>query len=162
MPTSVTTPIAIVAQDAPLRAKPAKPTNYPPVLAAHVAKREKRPLGDLFGLRNFGVNHTRLQPGAHSTLHHRHSRQDELIYVLAGTPTLVTDAGPTLLAPGMCAGFPAGGTAHHLENRTDQDVVYLELGDRTPGDEVTYPEDDVAVVLDSGTLRFTHKDGTPY
>jgi 4-oxalocrotonate tautomerase len=35
----------------------------------------------------------------------------------------------------MCAGFPAGGLAHHLINRTDQDVVYLEIGDRTLGDE---------------------------
>jgi uncharacterized cupin superfamily protein len=57
--------------------------------------RMKRPLGDPFGLTVFGVNLTRLAPGAWSTAHHKHKRQDELIYVLEGTPVLVTDAGET-------------------------------------------------------------------
>src|SRR5271169_5736089 len=106
---------AIRAAEAPLRGRA---SGYPADLAARVAGREKRPLGDLFGLNVFGVNLTRLAPGAWSALHHRHSRQDELFYVLEGTPTLVTDTGATLLSPGMCAGFQAGGSAHHLENRS--------------------------------------------
>jgi uncharacterized cupin superfamily protein len=126
--------------------------------------REKRPLGDLFGLQNFGVNLTRLAPGAVSALRHAHSGQDEFVYVLEGHPTLVTDAGDTPLAPGMCAGFRAGtGDAHHLHNRTREDVVYLELGDRTAGDAVTYPDDDLQAVIGSdGQWRFTRKDGTAY
>jgi uncharacterized cupin superfamily protein len=153
-------PAAIVAADAPPRARP---SNYPEPFASRMAGREKRPLGDLFGLRNFGVNLTRLVPGGISALHHRHSRQDEFVYVLEGEPTLVTDAGETPLRPGMCAGFPAGGTAHHLENRTARDVVILEVGDRTPGDSGTYPVDDIAAVLgEDGRWRFTHKDGRPY
>ena len=76
---------------------------------------------------------------------------------------LVTDAGETELHPGMCAGFPAGGTAHHLVNRTSEDVAYLEVGDRSPGDEVTYPNDDLkAVFLEGAGWRVLHKDGTPY
>ncbi len=153
-------PTAIVAADAPPRAKA---SNYPEPFARRVAGRVKRPLGDLFGLGNFGVNLTRLPPGAASALHHRHSRQDELVYVLEGEPTLVTDAGEVLLRPGMVAGFPAGGPAHHLENRTDRDCVVLEVGDRSPGDEVSYPADDVQAVLDDdGRWRFARKDGTPY
>ncbi|HTA18907.1 MAG TPA: cupin domain-containing protein [Polyangia bacterium] len=153
-------PTAVVAADAAPRPKA---TNYPPELAARVAGRVKRTLGDLFGLRNFGVNLTRLGPGAGSSLHHQHSKQDEFIYVVEGRPTLITDAGESPLAPGMCAGFAAGGTAHHLVNRTSEDVVYLEVGDRTPGDECTYPDDDVRAALDpNGGWRFTHKDGTPY
>jgi uncharacterized cupin superfamily protein len=86
--------------------------------------REKRALGDIFGLSNFGVNLTRLAPGAQSALRHAHTKQDELIYVLQGHPTLVTDAGETVLEPGMCAGFKAGsGDAHHLVNRSAADVV---------------------------------------
>src|SRR6266481_422230 len=103
-----------------------------------MAGRVKRPLGELFGLTNFGVNLTRLAPGAPSSLHHRHSRQDELIYVLEGEPTLFSDAGEMQLHPGMVAGFAAGGTAHHLENRTERDCVILEIGDRTLGDEGSY------------------------
>ncbi|HVL57798.1 MAG TPA: cupin domain-containing protein [Burkholderiaceae bacterium] len=157
---TLTPPASIVAADAPLRTRP---SNYPPEFAARMAGREKRPLGDLFGLRNFGVNLTRLPPGSTSALHHRHSRQDEFIYVLEGHPTLCTDAGERLLGPGECAGFPAGGTAHHLENRGDADVVYLEIGDRTPGDAVVYPRDDLQALLAAdGTWRFTRKDGTAY
>ena len=157
-------PVALRAADCPPRTRP---SNYPPAirnwLDGKLAGREKRPLGDPFGLADFGVNLTRLAPGAISALRHAHTRQDEFIYVLEGTPTLVTDAGETLLAPGMCAGFRAGsGDAHQLVNRSDADVVYLEIGDRTPGDSAAYPDDDLAAELTDGQWRFTHKDGTPY
>jgi len=152
-------PTAMRAADAPPRARA---SGYPADLAAKVAGREKRPLGERFGLNVFGVNLTRLAPGAWSALHHRHSRQDEFIYVVEGAPTLITDAGATLMAPGMCAGFPAGGTAHHLENRSDADVVILEIGDRTPGDEGSYPDDDLkAAMAPDGSYRYTRKDGSP-
>jgi uncharacterized cupin superfamily protein len=151
---------ALFASEAPPRAKI---TNYPEPFAARVAGRDKRPLGELFGLRNFGVNLTRLAPGAASSLHHRHSRQDEFVYVLEGEATLFTDHGQTTLRPGMMAGFPANGTAHHLENNSDRDCVFLEIGDRTKGDEVKYPADDIQAVMGSdGRWRFAHKDGTPY
>jgi uncharacterized cupin superfamily protein len=152
---------AIVATDAAPRAKQ---TNYPEPFASRMASREKRPLGDVFGLSTFGVNLTRLAPGAVSALRHAHSKQDELVYILAGQPLLRTDDGDTPLAPGMCAGFKGGsGNAHHLLNPTSEDVVFLEIGDRIPGDSVTYPDDDIAAVLDKeGKWRFAHKDGTPY
>jgi uncharacterized cupin superfamily protein len=125
-------------------------------------KREKRALGDHFGLRNFGVNLTRLLPGGESALLHRHSKQDEFIYILEGEPTLVTDAAEVQLRPGMCTGFPAGGVAHQLVNRTDRDVMYLEVGDRTPGDVGEYPSDDLVATEVEGRWVFNHKDGTPY
>jgi uncharacterized cupin superfamily protein len=153
-------PRAIEAMAAPPRNRP---SNYPEPFAARMAGREKRALGDLFGLSNFGVNLTRLAPGAQSALLHRHSRQDEFIYIVAGFPTLVTETGETGLAPGMCAGFPAGGEAHCLVNRTDMDALYLEIGDRTPGDCGFYPADDLEARLDAeGRWRFFHKDGRPY
>jgi uncharacterized cupin superfamily protein len=151
---------AIRAADAAPRTKP---SNYPEPFATRVAGRIKRPLGDLFGLTNFGVNLTRLTPGTVSALHHSHSHQDEFIYVLEGSAVLVTDQGETPLSSGMVAGFPAGGTPHHLENRSGEDCVILEIGDRTPRDEVSYPKDDLATVADVGGKRlFVHKDGTPY
>jgi uncharacterized cupin superfamily protein len=153
-------PIAIPAASAPPRRKP---SGYPEPFFSRMAKREKRPLGDLFGLRSFGVNLTRLAPGGESALLHRHSRQDEFVYILEGEPTLVTEAGEVPLSPGLCAGFPAGGLAHQLVNRTERDVVYLEIGDRTPGDEGTYPRDDLrATQAPDGSWLYTRKDGTPY
>ena len=154
-------PVAIHAAEAPARRKP---SNYPAPFAQRMGGREKRALGDLFGLSNFGVNLTRLAPGAISALRHSHSRQDEFVYILQGHPTLMTDAGATDLEPGMCAGFKAGsGNGHQLVNHSNADVLYLEVGDRTPGDEGFYPDDDLKALLQAdGSWRFVHKDGTPY
>lgn len=152
-------PIAIDAA-----AVPPRPANAPAAFAPRLAGRVKRPLGDAFGLANFGVNLTRLAPGAASALRHAHARQDEFVYILEGTPTLVTDAGETMLRPGMCAGFKAGsGDAHHLVNRGASDVVFIEVGDRSAGDRVAYPDDDARAELGpDGKWRFMRKDGTPY
>jgi len=152
--------IALLASEAPLRAKPSL---YPEPFASRVSGREKRVLGNLFELNNFGVNLTRLAPHAISALRHAHTKQDEFVYILEGCPTLKTDQGNTQLAPGMCAGFKAGtGDAHQLVNETAEDVVYLEVGDRTLGDAASYPDDDLKAELDKGHWKFLHKDGTPY
>lgn len=152
---------SIIAQEAAPRTRS---SSYPEPFASRMSGREKRPLGEVFGLTNFGVNHTRLAPGAISALRHAHTKQDEFVYILSGNAVLITDEGETALSPGMCAGFKAGsGNAHHLVNRTNRDVLYLEVGDRTAGDAASYPDDDLlAVLADDGKWRFRHKDGTPY
>jgi uncharacterized cupin superfamily protein len=153
-------PSPITAADAPPRTRR---SNYPEPFASRMARREKRPLGDLFGLRNFGVNLTRIAPGGESALLHRHSRQDEFVYVLEGELVLVTDDGEHVMPAGTCVGFPAAGPAHQLVNRSGRDAVYLEIGDRTTGDEGTYPRDDIQAALGpDGKWIFTHKDGTAY
>ena len=77
----------------------------------------------------------------------------------AGTGVAATDAGTA----GCCAGFKAGtGNGHHLINETSDDAVYLEAGDRTPGDEGSYPDDDLKASMMSGKWQFVHKDGQPY
>lgn len=153
-------PQAIVAIDAPARVTP---SIYPEPFASRMVGRLKRPLGDLFGLTNFGVNLTRLAPKAVSSLRHAHSKQDEFVYVLEGSVTLVTDEGRVQLASGMCAGFKAGtGNGHCLINESASEVIYLEVGDRTPADEGSYPDDDLKAILRNGSWQFLHKDGTPY
>jgi uncharacterized cupin superfamily protein len=61
---------------------------YPEPFAARVAGRERRALGDAFGLTNFGVNLTRLPPGGMSALRHTHMREHEFIYIIEGEPFL--------------------------------------------------------------------------
>lgn len=140
-----------------------KPTLYPEPFASLVEGREKRQLGNFFGLTNFGVNLTRLKPNAISALRHAHSRQDEFMYILQGYPTLNTEDGQSQLSPGMCIGFPAsGGNANNLVNETSDDVLYLEIGDRTTGDEAVYPDDDIQAKLIDDKWAFTHKNGEPY
>lgn len=139
------------------------PSRYPAPFNARMAGRTRRALGDHFSLANFGVNLTVLAPGASSALRHAHTRQDEFVYVLEGAPTVHTDDGVVKMTAGMCIGFRSGtGNAHRLLNDTDGDVVYLEVGDRTVGDEVVYPDDDLAAVLGANGLQFTHRDGRPY
>ena len=141
----------------------AKQTGYPEPFASMVKGRTKRRLGDAFGLATFGVNLTRLEPGAISSVRHTHTKQDEFVYILEGSPTLITDAGSTQLEAGMCAGFKAGSSdSHHLRNDTAQDVWYLEIGDRNPGDHATYPDDDLALEVSGDGYIYTRKDGTPY
>ena len=141
----------------------AKASNYPEPFASRMQKRVKRQLGDHFGLKAFGVNLTELLPGGESALLHRHTTQDELVYILEGHPTLVTDQGEEELAPGMCAGFPAAGVAHQLVNRTTEPVRYLEIGDRRPDDAATYPNDDLAAAMGpDGKWLFKRKDGSAY
>lgn len=154
------TPVAVTASEVPVRSKPSA---YPEPLAARMVGREKRQLGDVFGLTNFGVNLTRLAPNAVSALRHAHTKQDEFIYILQGRPTLHTDEGRTHLSPGMCAGFKAGtGNGHRLINETAEEVEYIEVGDRTPGDEGSYPDDDLKALMVDGKWEFVHKDGKPY
>jgi uncharacterized cupin superfamily protein len=137
---------------------------YPPVYAKELTGREKRALGDPFGLTQFGVNLTTMPPGCWSSHRHWHEKEDELIYVLEGEVTLIDDTGEHLLKAGMCAGFKAGvPNAHHLVNKSGRPVLILEVGSRMPGERSHYAEADMqASKGEDGTWRLTRKDGTPY
>ncbi len=139
-------------------------TLYPAPFAKQVRGRTKRKLGDVFALSNFGVNLTQLAPGAASALFHQHTTQDEFIYILEGSPTLLLGEEAFLLAPGECMGFKAGThAAHQLINQSNETVTYLEIGDRSANDKAHYPNDDLTAILNNeGNWVFTHKDGTPY
>ncbi|HET8899933.1 MAG TPA: cupin domain-containing protein [Rhodanobacteraceae bacterium] len=140
-------------------------SGYPEPFAARVLPREKRKLGDAFGLTRFGVNLTTLPPGRESSMRHWHSDEDELVYVLEGELVLVTDAGEETLRSGMVVGFKAGDrNGHQFVNRGTQPAVYLEVGNRAEAsDLVTYVDVDLALARDArGDWRYTHKDGAPY
>lgn len=137
---------------------------YPPPFDHATDGRFRRALGEPFGLTKFGANLTELRPGAASSLRHWHTAEDEFVYILEGTPTLVTDAGEQQLRAGMCAGFPANsGDGHRLENRSEAIVRYLEIGNRSAGEHVHYSDVDLRLEKEpDGTRAFRHRDGTPY
>ena len=148
----------------PLLLPESNATGYPEPFRAANQQRWNRRLGNHAQLTNFGVNLTRIIPGGQSSARHAHSRQDEFIYVLEGEVDLETDAGVETLRAGMCAGFPAGtGNAHRFINRSVEDVLLLVVGDRTAGDEVSYPDIDLhlRMAADGGYVS-ERKDGTPY
>ncbi|MDB5809912.1 MAG: Cupin region [Betaproteobacteria bacterium] len=141
----------------------ASTSNYPAQFKPSVAGRAKKKLGDALGLKNFGVNLTTIEAGGASALRHWHLKQDEFVYVISGELVLVSEAGEQLLTPGMCAGFSAGvADGHHLVNRSDRAAMYLEVGDRTPGDGANYPDDDLIARAVAGGWQFTTKNGEPY
>jgi uncharacterized cupin superfamily protein len=148
----------------PLTLKARTGSGYPAPFAADCMDREKRALGDAFGLTQFGVNLTRLAPGTASAQRHWHSHEDELVYILEGEAVLVSDAGEQVMTAGMCAGFKAGvPDGHQLVNRSDRDVVFLEIGTRAMEGGADYPDIDMIVRRDDeGKWRYLHKDGTPY
>jgi uncharacterized cupin superfamily protein len=137
-------------------------SRYPEPFDLPCAARQRRRLGDAAGLSDFGVNLLRLPPGAWSSQRHWHSHEDEFVYVLEGEVMLVSDTGEELLRAGDCAGFKAGiHDAHHLQNRSRQDAVVLEVGSRkVADDEGDYPDIDLYFLKDDA--GYAHKDGTPY
>jgi uncharacterized cupin superfamily protein len=148
----------------PADVKESNASSYPPPHHADNSNRYNRRIGDHAGLTHYGVVLTRIVPGGQSSHRHAHATQDEFVYVLEGEPVLETNDGAQQLKPGMCAGFPAGtGDAHRFLNRTDKDVLLLVVGDRSPNDDVRYPDVDIHLAWQpDGSRRFFHKNGTPY
>lgn len=138
-------------------------TIYPGPLRHVVEGREKQPLGEAAGLTQFGVNLTRLKPGAASALRHWHRYEDELVYVLEGELALIENEGETVLRPGDAAGFKADlPNGHCLVNRGTRDAVYLEIGTRAAVERTTYPDEDLVLDRDRSGFRFSRVSGEPY
>jgi uncharacterized cupin superfamily protein len=136
---------------------------YPDPWSAITDGREKAAIGDVVGLTQFGVNLTRLKPGAASALRHWHEAEDEFVYVLEGEITLIEDGGATVLQPGDAAAFKAGvANGHHLVNRSRRDAVYLEVGTRAKRERAHYPDVDLIYERDESGLRFSRRSGEPY
>ena len=138
--------------------------SYPEAFAEICRLREKRALGNAVGLTHFGVNLVHLPPGQATSQRHWHEQEDEFVYVLQGEVVLVTDAGEETLSAGMAAGFPAGvADGHCIVNKSDGVAMLLEVGDRTTGETVHYPDIDLhGRGTPGGGFSFTHKDGRPY
>jgi uncharacterized cupin superfamily protein len=140
-----------------------KTTIYPEPFVPAMSGRSKQALGNAAGLDQFGVNLTRLLPGGRSALNHWHENEDEFVYILQGEAVLVEGEADTVLRPGDAAGFKAGvANGHHLENRTDSETVYLEVGTRAQAERGHYPHDDLIFERINTTVRFMHRDGKPY
>lgn len=139
-------------------------SGYPEPFRARVLPREKRAVGDAFGLTKIGVNLTTLMPGKESSMRHFHTLEDELVIVVEGEVVLVTDRGEQVLTAGMCAGFAAGSTnAHQLVNRSAAPARYFEISNREEDDVAVYPDEDLSYRnTPDGRGVFSHKDGSPY
>jgi uncharacterized cupin superfamily protein len=147
----------------PMRVAGRRGTIYPAPFNDGFDGRLKRALTEPLGLTQFGVNLTTLEPGAMSAQRHWHAIEDEFIYVLEGAITLVTKDGEQVLKPSMAVGFPKGDrNGHQLINKGQVNATYLEIGTRSPDDDVTYPDIDMRGEKRDGRYRFFKKSGEPY
>ena len=147
----------------PMTLEPRTGSGYPEPYRSRCLPREKRQLGNAFGLTKIGINHTILPPGKESSMRHWHTHEEEFIYVLSGEVVLITDSGEQVLEPGMCAGFPLGtGDGHQLVNRGSVPAVYLEISNRDPQDKAHYPDVDLMYQGKEAAVMFTRKDGSQF
>ena len=138
-------------------------TNYPEPYRSVVAGRARQRLGNVVGLDQFGVNLTRLKPGAQSAQRHWHAAEDEFVFVVEGMLVLCENDGETVLKAGEAAGFKAGvANGQCLINRSTQDAVFLEVGTRSGREQVDYPDIDLRFRKDENGMSYTHKSGEPY
>ena len=136
-------------------------SGYPKPHDAPCLLRERKRLGDLANLTQFGVNLLRLPPGVWSSQRHWHTVEDEFVFVVQGEVVLVTDGSEEVLRAGDCAGFKANDpNGHHLQNRSQQDAIVLEVGGRDARDGCFYS--DIDMRIDPGSEIYMHRDGTPY
>ena len=121
-----------------------KGSKYPSPYDEPCQGRESHTLGVAAGLTQFGVNLTRVLPGAWSSQRHWHIHEDEFVYVIEGEAVLVTDDGRELLVAGDSVGFKAGVTdGHHFINEGNTDVVLLTVGSRDNKDHGEYSDIDM-------------------
>ena len=109
------------------------------------------------GAQAVGVNRDRLPPGCLTSPLHWHGRNEELVLVLSGRPTLRQWRGRraefgrpgfadpeeerVVLEPGDLVHWPpADPVAHQLRNEGDQDALLLVVGDEQPDDVCVMPE----------------------
>ena len=106
-----------------------------------------RDLGRAAGVERLGTYIERLPAGRRTSRLHAHAREEETVFVLAGTPVLRWRApgGPleeSALRKGSFGAFRAGtGIAHSIYNPGPEEAQLLVVGERQPGDRVVYPDD---------------------
>jgi uncharacterized cupin superfamily protein len=98
-----------------------------------------KPLCDVGGTAKVGVGLMELPPGSNTKPAHWHSHEEEHLYSLSGTASLFLGTEEFLLVPGTYVCFPAGQRElHYLANRGTEPFVYIMIGERIEGDEVTF------------------------
>jgi uncharacterized cupin superfamily protein len=138
-------------------------TGYPSPFNNAVTGRSRKRVGRAAGLAHFGVNICTLKPGAASSQRHWHENEDELVYMLEGEVVMCEDGGETVLKPGDVVAWKAGvPNGHCLINRSNRDVIFIEIGTRAASERAHYSDIDMMVVRDEKGARYTKKNGEPY
>ena len=105
-------------------------------------------MGAQAGARELAANVYELDPGAVGSPWHLHHANEELLLVLAGTPSLRGPDGTQPLSAGAVVAFPRGQAgAHSLVNRSDARVRYIVVSTTYRPDVVEYPDTGSTLVV---------------
>ena len=139
-------------------------TSYPEKFRAANSGRWNRRLGDHVGLTNFGVNLTRIVPGAQSSARHAHSRQDEFIWVVRARSCSRPTRAPRSCGP-ACAPASRPAAATPIASSTGRPPTPCCWWSATArrSTRSAYPDiDNHAKAGADGRYVHTRKDGTPH
>jgi uncharacterized cupin superfamily protein/glyoxylase-like metal-dependent hydrolase (beta-lactamase superfamily II) len=111
---------------------------------------DDKEIGLYIGARKLGYRVSTLPPGSSFCPMHSHAREEEMFFVLDGTPTIRTPRGDVVCRRGDFICFPVGvaGT-HQLANASDAPCTVLLVGNFEPTDEVCRYPDSGKVMIDS-------------
>lgn len=102
---------------------------------------ERARLGYQVGAERLGVSLWEVPPGEAAYPFHYHLGEEELVIVLAGSPSLRTPDGWRELSEGDVVSFPRGEVgAHQLVNRGAGSVRFLAVSTNGEPDIVVYPD----------------------
>ncbi len=146
-----------------IRKAEAKIDHGTPEQASRLGVFEALLYSDSGGLTQFGAFVETLEPGARSSDRHWHEEEDEFLYMLSGTATVLEDAGEAVIGPGDACCWPAGvANGHHVVNRSGAPCSYLVVGSRKASDVVHYSEIDKILIRETGARRLIRRDGSPF
>jgi uncharacterized cupin superfamily protein len=88
------------------------------------------PFSHVFELRRIAIRHDTIMPGWRSSQPHAERDEEEMVFILEGTPDLWVDGYIYRMKPGEAAGWPGrNAMAHCLINNTDKPVRMLTIGE---------------------------------
>jgi uncharacterized cupin superfamily protein len=101
----------------------------------------RAPLARQAGGKRLGASLFALPPGQAAYPLHYHLGNEELLIVIAGTPSLRTLDGERTLEPGEVVSFPRGEAgAHQIVNRSDAEARVLLFSEMNAPEVVVRPE----------------------
>jgi uncharacterized cupin superfamily protein len=108
-------------------------------------------LGRYGGGSQVGVGIDNLKPGQYSNRFHYHLKEEEHIFILRGSATLILGTRKYIMKERDYCCFPAGQRAgHHLFNHTNENCLFMTIGDNHADEVVCFPKTGKARVRATG------------
>jgi uncharacterized cupin superfamily protein len=110
-------------------------------------------LGAHGGGSQVGVGIDVLKPGRYSNRFHYHLREEEHVFILKGSATLILGTRRYVMNERDYCCFPAGQRAgHHLFNHTQEKCLFMTIGDSQPDDVACFPKTGKARIRATGKM----------